>query len=91
MTGEKSYERQLVIAVRERGGVALKQTSQYRRGIPDRLILLPGARTEWVELKSDGKKPTKLQRLTHEELRALGYRVTVIDSQKALDDYLKSL
>lgn len=91
MTGEKLYERRLVEAVAARGGIALKQTSEYHRGIPDRLILLPGRPAEWVEVKSDGKRPTRLQRLTHERLRALGMRVTVIDSQKSLDEYLKTI
>lgn len=91
MTGEKLYERLLVRAVERKGGIALKQTGEYRRGIPDRLILLPGARTEFVELKSDGRKPTRLQAVTHRTLRDMGYTVTVIDSREALENYLNTL
>lgn len=91
MTGEKLYEYRLVKAVEARRGIALKQTSEYRRGIPDRLVLLPHGRIEWVELKSDGKKPTRLQLLTHERLRALGFRVVVIDSLATLENYLRTL
>lgn len=91
MTPEKTYERELIKAVESRGGIALKQTSEYRRGIPDRLILQKGGRAEWVELKSDGKKPTKLQSLTHEALRRLEFKVTVIDSKNKLEEYIKTL
>lgn len=91
MAEEKAFEKQLVQAVMDHGGMALKQTSQYHRGIPDRLCILPDGRVEWVELKSVGKKPTKLQQFAHVRLRRLGQRVTVIDSRETLKAFIDTL
>lgn len=85
---EKWLERQLVNKIGERGGVALKYSNAQCTGYPDRLVLLPGGRAYFVELKSKGKKPTRLQSLRHEELRALGFGVAVVDRPEALDDFL---
>lgn len=42
----------------------------------------------WVELKSRGRKPTKLQALRHEELTRLGHIVSVVDSKAKVDELL---
>lgn len=90
-TSEKWLERRLVQAVTQAGGIALKQTSQFHRGIPDRLILLPFGRVDWVELKTEGKKPTRLQSLTHEQLRNLSQRVFIISTKEELQNYLSTI
>lgn len=48
--------------------------------MPDRIILLPGGRMAFAELKAPGKKPRRLQLARHRLLRRLGFRVYVIDS-----------
>ena len=85
---EKTLERSLVEEVRRRGGICLKLQGNMYAGMPDRLILLPGGRAVFVELKSEGIKPRKLQLVRHEELRALGFRVFVIDTQEKLTQFL---
>lgn len=85
---EKWLERQLVMKIAARGGVTLKYSNANRTGYPDRLVLMPGGRAYFVELKSAGKKPTRLQRLRHEELRAMGCEVAVVDSVETLDKFL---
>lgn len=77
---EKKLEAALVRDVAKMGGLAVKLTSQFHRGLPDRLVLLPGGRADFVELKSTGKKPTDLQLVTHGRLRAMGFGVKVIDN-----------
>lgn len=76
---ESTVEQALVARVRALGGVAYKFTSPGRRSVPDRLVLLPEGRAVFVELKAPNKKPTEAQARTHEYLRALGFRVEVID------------
>lgn len=76
---EKDIEHALIQAVKNEGGLCPKFTSPGTNGYPDRLVLLPGRHWAFVELKSPGKKPRPLQRLRHEELRRLGYRVFVLD------------
>lgn len=84
---EKTLERSLVEEVRRRGGICLKLQGNMYAGMPDRLVLLP-KRIAFVELKSEGIKPRKLQLIRHEELRALGFKVFVIDTHEKLTQFL---
>lgn len=85
---EKTLERSLVEKIRQRGGICLKLQGNMYAGMPDRLILLSEGRVVFVELKSEGIKPRKLQLVRHEELRALGFKVFVIDTQEKLIQFL---
>lgn len=79
---EASIERALVEAVKSAGGWCLKLPAVFESGIPDRLCLFPRGRVVFVELKAPGKKPRKLQEVMHSRLRALGFRVEIIDSKE---------
>ena len=72
-------------AVAEMGGLCLKYASSTTTGYPDRLVLLPEGRVFWVELKTTGRKPGKKQQLRHQELRALGQTVYVVDSMSGVE------
>lgn len=88
---EKALEAELRERCKALGWMCIKLTSQYQRGLPDRLILMPGGRVCFAEIKTTGKKPTALQRVTHERLRALGYRVEVVDTTESLDNLIVEL
>jgi len=77
---EKRIEAAFRKAVKNRGGLALKFVSPGFTGVPDRIVLLPGGRIEFVELKATGKKPTPRQLAVHDQLRRLGFKVRVVDS-----------
>ena len=76
---EKQIEQALVKAARKCGGVALKFVSPGMAGVPDRLVLFPGGRMAFVEVKAPGKKPRPLQESRHDFLRKLGFPVYVLD------------
>ena len=86
---EKLIERKLRERVQRAGGFALKLLDFG--GIPDRLLVLPDGRTLFVELKSTGAKPTKLQLYRHRQLRELGHRAEVIDNLNDLNTLLDEL
>ena len=88
---EKVLEAELRERCKALGWMCIKLTSQYQRGLPDRLILMPGGRVCFAEIKTTGKKPTALQRVTHGRLRALGYRVEVVDTTEGLDNLIVEL
>lgn len=88
---EKLIERKLRENVRKLGGIALKLVSPNHRGVPDRLVLMPGGKVSFAEIKTTGKKPTPLQVKSIEMLRELGFEVEVIDSQDGLDKFLEGL
>lgn len=77
---EKSIEKRLVTEVERVGGWCLKLPAIHNAGLPDRLCLFPGGEVVFVELKAFGKKPRKIQILMHQKLKAMGFRVEVIDT-----------
>lgn len=91
MDSEKLIERKLVDGVKAKGGLCVKFYSAYQRGVPDRIILMPGGRIYFAELKSTGKKPTKLQVLFIEKLHSLGFTAVVIDTIAGLNEFLDKI
>lgn len=87
---EKVLEKKLVKWIKEAGGKCIKLSSQFNTGLPDRMIMLPGGHIFYCELKSTGKKPTKMQEVLHNEIRALGFRVYIVDSTDELSEMLKA-
>ena len=88
---EKTIERYLRCKVDELGGVCLKFSSMTETGYPDRIVLFPGGLMAFVELKSTGKKPTKLQEIRHGQLREMGFPVYVVDDKEGVDTTLEEL
>ena len=88
MARERDIERALVEAVAAAGGIAYKFTSPARRGVPDRLIVLPGGRVRFVEVKAPGGRLSKLQEIEIARLRSLGASVGVIWSLDAIAEVL---
>lgn len=88
---ETLIQKKLRTGVKAKGGKALKFSSFYETKYPDRLILLPGGVARWVEAKTTGKVPDPGQEIRIAELRALGFKVDVIDDSKTLNDFLNDL
>lgn len=88
---EKVIEHALVMATRGKGGIAPKFISPGFAGMPDRLVLLPGGRMGFVELKAPGRKPRPLQLARHRLLRRLGFKVYVIDDTRQIAMVLKEI
>jgi len=88
---EKAIEAYLNNEVKKLQGLSLKYSNPYDTGYPDRLILLPNGICAWVEVKSKGKKPRKIQTIKHDMLRAVGQKVFVVDSKEKVDNLLKEI
>ena len=86
---EKAIEKHLSEQVRRLGGVCLKYSNANMVGYPDRVVCLPHGKTVWVELKSKGKKPTKMQTIRQAELACLGHEVYCIDNRQTIDELIK--
>ena len=85
-TSEKVFERELSKFVEESGGMAVKLLSQFIKGLPDRMFLLHGSIVLFIEFKSTGKKPTKIQSYIHAKIQALGFPVLVVDSVETYEE-----
>lgn len=88
---EKAIERYLVERCREHGLPCLKYSNPNCVGYPDRLIVLPGGMVLWVELKSKGRKPSKIQLARMDELTDLGHSAVVIDNKAAVDELINAI
>ena len=88
---ERTIEQELAARTRAMGGIAPKFTSPGFDGMPDRLVLLPGGRMGFVELKAPGRKPRPLQLVRHRLLRRLGFKVYVIDGIEQIDSVLEKI
>lgn len=88
---EKVIERHLAVAVKKLGGMAVKFVSPGLAGVPDRIILLPGGKMAFVELKATGKKLRALQEKRKRQLEALGFPVYVIDGLEQIGGVLDEI
>ena len=76
---ERHIEQLLCRAVKKNGGIAPKLVSPGFDGMPDRLLLFPGGRAAFVEVKAPGATPRPLHLARHRLLASLGFKVYVID------------
>ena len=88
---ERTIEKELVTRTKSMGGIAPKFTSPGFAGMPDRLVLLPGGKMAFVELKAPGKKPRPLQLARHKLLKGLGFKVYVVDGSEQIASVLKDI
>ncbi len=88
--GEKKLEKLLIKRVKEIGGKCVKWVTSQNAGLPDRICLLPGGQIIFVELKSPGKKLTKIQQLWRSELVELGFRHEVISTVDSIEKLFSS-
>ena len=85
---ESTIEARLVREVRKRGGLCYKFTSPGSPGVPDRIVILPGGTTVYVELKTEVGRLANIQKWQIEELRKRGAVVRVL---KGMDQVLAFL
>lgn len=91
---EKELERKLVDKVKKLGGRAFKFVSPGNSGVPDRLVVLPGNKIAFAELKSPENKSARLSKLQECQIRflkSLDCAVNVIRSEAQLDEFIKKL
>lgn len=85
---EKQIENALRDRVRAAGGLALKWVSPGCAGVPDRIVILPGGRIHFIELKAPGVSPRPLQLHIMAKLRALGCSCLVIDTLAGIEAFM---
>jgi len=88
---EKAIEGKLVQDIKAAGGIAPKLTCPGFDGMPDRLVLLPGGRLAFVEVKAPGQKPRALQAARHKLLRGLGFKVYVLDDLQQIGEMIDEI
>jgi hypothetical protein len=85
---EKPVEDYLVKKVKELGGMSLKWPAIGRRGVPDRICVLPQTGTIFVEVKADGNSATKLQLHTIQQINDSGGIALVVEGKSGVNEFV---
>lgn len=85
---ELRIEQYLVARAAQRGGIALKHGVQ---GWPDRIVILPGGRIGWCELKRPGEQLRALQVARAQDLASRGVLCGMCDSLSSVDAFIEAL
>ena len=88
---EKTIEKKLIVETKAIGGIAPKLVSPGFDGMPDRMVLLPGGKIGFVEVKAPGKAPRPLQVARHRLLQELGFQVFVLDTPEQIGGILDAI
>lgn len=88
---ESAVESKLRNAAKQWGGIALKFTSPGLAGVPDRLIILPGGKYAFIEVKRPGGKTRPIQKIRHRQLRNLGCKVYVLDHPNQIQELINEI
>jgi hypothetical protein len=83
---ENDVEKYLIRQVKAIDGLCWKWVSPGRRGVPDRIVVLPGGGIYFVELKAPGKTERPDQVLVQKKLRGMSCVVySSVDSKDAVN------
>lgn len=85
---EVTLENKLVHEVEKRGGLCWKFTSPGTAGVPDRIVLAPGGKVAFVEMKAPGGKLSPLQIKRAEQIKNLGVAYYCLKSNQDIIDFL---
>lgn len=90
-TRERDVESYLVGRLNTLGLPCLKFNPDGKVGMPDRVVLLPGQRVIWVELKTKGGHLEEVQKLQHKRLAEWGHDVRVVWSKADVDTLVEEI
>lgn len=85
---ESTIEKRLIAEVKKAGGITFKLVSPGTAGIPDRVVILPGGRVYFVEVKAPGKLPRPLQIRQMTRIQDIGGVCAVVDGYDSIHQVL---
>lgn len=88
---ESALERKLFNGLRKCGALCLKFVSPGNPGVPDRVVVFPGGRVVFVELKSERGALSVRQRWQIERLRGLGAEVRVLRGVEQVREFVEEV
>lgn len=88
---ESEIERRLGMEIKRLGGLYYKFTSPNLPGVPDRIVIMPGGRIIFVELKTETGRLANIQKWVISEMQARGADVRVIKGWPEAQAFLAEL
>ncbi len=91
MQREAKIEEWLVKQIKELGGIADKFVSPANPGVPDRLIVMPGGKVYFVELKTEIGRLSNIQKWQRDRYRERGAEVRIVKGMDQAKEFIKEL
>ena len=88
---EAEIEKRLRNGIRQIGGRCYKFVSPGNDGVPDRIVVLPGGKIVFIELKAETGRLSPLQRIQITRLRDLNADVRVLKGLSAVNQFLEEM
>ena len=88
---ESQLEENLCRRIKKLGGMALKFMSPGRAGVPDRIILMPGGKIYFVEMKSSNGPVNPIQEYVFEKFEELGFKVHILNSEQTIENFIQKI
>lgn len=88
---ERKLEEILVAEVKKLGGRVYKWESPGNAGVPDRIVIFPGQRPIFVELKTECGSLSALQKVQIDRLKKLGQQIYVLKGIDGLSQFFQDL
>lgn len=85
---ERDIEDRLRDGIKKLGGLCYKFVSPGNRGVPDRIVLLPGGAVYFVELKTEVGRLSKIQHVQLKRMERLGVQIAVLYGLSEVDAFL---
>lgn len=91
MKTESEIESWIDKQIRKTKGLFFKFVSPGNDGVPDRIVILPGGRIIFVELKTDKGRLSPVQKHQISRLLNLGCDCRVIKGQKEAEEFINEI
>lgn len=88
---ESVIEARLRDGVKAMDGICWKFVSPGTTGVPDRIIILPGGKIIFVELKADTGRTSAIQQYRINELRNIGADVRILKGLSQVRAFLEEV
>lgn len=88
---EAQIEAKMVRMVRERGGLCYKFVSPNNPGVPDRIVITPGGKTIYIELKTEIGRLASIQKWQITEMRKRGADVRTLKGWDAVKEFVEEV
>ena len=88
---ESEIERKFVSLLKDAGALTYKFVSPGNPGVPDRIVILPGGKVLFVELKSEIGRTKKLQDYQLDRISKLGAPTYVLHGAAEVKQFVKEI
>lgn len=89
---ENEIEKYLVDSIESVGGQCFKWVSPGNRGVPDRIVLMPGQKICFVETKREnGGRIRNLQKYRAKQIESYGFKTFFIKTKSQVDKLAECL